>query len=392
MRRFVPALACLLAIPAFALAYPPATVTDVTQSSVTIRGLDCGTRYEIRIRERNSANTAWTNTTTHTPTTAACPSRPPPASSGVLYGFHQDLAYFGDATYWNPRLDAARSIGANVSRNTLLWNIVEPSNDQWSFARADALLAQMRARNIAPLWILGRPPSWANGSGSWNVPSTNFGTFVSEYAEYAATVAAHWAGQGMMYEVWNEPNEVYFWNPVNVNQYAQLFTAARDAIMAADPTAKVGLGGITGLGASCCHQGIDFISDLVDLGVRFDYAGVHPYDSGLNDSPDTHKPFEQNFDDALAVENMLNAKGRPNVKLWLTEWGWYGCSPDDSTKATWIRRAHDRIKNEWGSFVEVSTYFMDQDQPAHPCAGVFTSSLARTPLATAFEQFRAASG
>jgi Glycosyl hydrolases family 16 len=80
MRGFVPALACVLAIPALALAYPPASVTDVTQNSVKIGGLDCGTRYEFRIRERNSTNTAWTNTTTQTRTTAACtpPASPPP--------------------------------------------------------------------------------------------------------------------------------------------------------------------------------------------------------------------------------------------------------------------------------------------------------------------------
>ena len=76
MRGFVPALACVLAIPAFALAYPPATVTDVAQTSVKIGGLDCGTQYRIRIEERNSTNTGWGSPTTHIPTTAACISPP----------------------------------------------------------------------------------------------------------------------------------------------------------------------------------------------------------------------------------------------------------------------------------------------------------------------------
>jgi hypothetical protein len=76
MRGFVPALACVLAIPALALAYPPATVTDITRSSVTIRGLDCATRYQIRIREWR--NGAWMDTSYHTPTTAACATPPPP--------------------------------------------------------------------------------------------------------------------------------------------------------------------------------------------------------------------------------------------------------------------------------------------------------------------------
>jgi hypothetical protein len=78
MRRFVPALACLLAIPAFALAYPPATIENVTQTSVKVAGLDCDTLYRIRVQERNSSNTNWTELETYTPRTATCTLPPPP--------------------------------------------------------------------------------------------------------------------------------------------------------------------------------------------------------------------------------------------------------------------------------------------------------------------------
>jgi Thrombospondin type 3 repeat len=83
MRRFVPALASVLAIPAFALAYPPATVTDITQTSVKIGGLDCGTLYEFRLRERNASNTAWTNSTIQTVRTTVCPAPPDADRDGV---------------------------------------------------------------------------------------------------------------------------------------------------------------------------------------------------------------------------------------------------------------------------------------------------------------------
>jgi Glycosyl hydrolases family 39 len=319
---------------------------------------------------------------------------PPPSSSGVRYGFHQGLGYFGDNSFWSPRLDATASIGSQVSRGTMLWDVVEPQNDAFNFSRYDALVAQIKQRNMVPVFDLGRAPSWANGSSDgWVVPAdqTAFDNLVNEYAEFAGRVAARYAGQELLYEIWNEPNERFFWkgSAPSVDRYAQMFTAARNAMLQADPTAKVGLGGITGLGASCCLQGINFIAGLVDRGVQFDYAGIHAYDSGLNSSPDTHNSNEQNFDDILAVENVLNSMGRPNVKLWLTEWGWYGCSPDNSTRAAWLKRGHERIRDQWSSFVQISTYFMDKDEPAYPCAGVFTSSLQRKPLADAFEQFMA---
>src|SRR5699024_802255 len=49
----------------------------------TIRGLDCGTQYRIRVDNRNAANTGWENTTTQTTTTAACPAGPPTAAFTV---------------------------------------------------------------------------------------------------------------------------------------------------------------------------------------------------------------------------------------------------------------------------------------------------------------------
>jgi hypothetical protein len=68
---------------AVALAYPPATITDVKPGSVTLGGLDCGTQYQIQLAERNASNTAWESSTTQTVTTAACPAGPPVADFSV---------------------------------------------------------------------------------------------------------------------------------------------------------------------------------------------------------------------------------------------------------------------------------------------------------------------
>jgi hypothetical protein len=321
-----------------------------------------------------------------------CPLTPP--SSDTKYGFHQGLGYFGDNSWWGPRLDATASIGSQVSRGTMLWSVVEPSNDNFSWARYDALVAAIKARDMIPVFDLGHSPSWANGSSDpWVIPSseTAYDTWTREYAEFAAQVAARYADQGVLYEIWNEPNERYFWKGAapSIDRYAQLFTAARTSMLSADPTAKVGLGGITGLGAGCCISGRDFISGLIDRGVQFEYAGIHPYVSGSSRGPDIHVAFQQNFDDVLMIHQLLQSRGRTTVKLWVTEWGWYGCSPDDATKAAWVRRGHERIRDEWSSFVTISAYFMDRDEPGYPCAGAFTSDLTRKALANAFEQFMA---
>ena len=83
MRRFIPgiALACLLAFTA--VAFGSATVSDVTQDSVTIRGLKCDTTYRIQVEARNAGDTGWDVPTTQTAKTAACPAAAPVADFSV---------------------------------------------------------------------------------------------------------------------------------------------------------------------------------------------------------------------------------------------------------------------------------------------------------------------
>jgi hypothetical protein len=85
LRRFIPGIA-LLCVPVFAavaLAYPPASITNVTQDSVTLDELDCGTQYRIQIEARNSDNTGWETPTTQTATTLACAADAPAANFTV---------------------------------------------------------------------------------------------------------------------------------------------------------------------------------------------------------------------------------------------------------------------------------------------------------------------
>jgi hypothetical protein len=76
-------VASLLTFTAVAMAYPPATVTDVKPDSVTLRGLDCGTQYQLQLAERNATNTGWESSTTQTVTTAACTTAAPTADFSV---------------------------------------------------------------------------------------------------------------------------------------------------------------------------------------------------------------------------------------------------------------------------------------------------------------------
>jgi hypothetical protein len=96
-----------------------------------------------------------------------------------------------------------------------------------------------------------------------------------------------------------------------------MFTAARNAILAKDPSAKVALGGITGLTAGCCILGVQYIEGLMQRGVAFDYAGIHAYTENLGDpGPGSY------YDAPIAVYDKLQQyPAYRNVKLWITEFG-----------------------------------------------------------------------
>lgn len=73
--RFLIIIAILmLGVTAYAAAYPPATITSDTDD-ITVGNLDCGTTYEIRVRERN--NGVFTNSNTYQKATLPCPTPTP---------------------------------------------------------------------------------------------------------------------------------------------------------------------------------------------------------------------------------------------------------------------------------------------------------------------------
>ena len=234
-----------------------------------------------------------------------------------------------------------------------------------------------------------RPPQWANGSTDdsylpWTASQSVWNTFVSRYATFVAALAERYKGKNLYYEIWNEPNERYFWHPrpetnvtLAISRYGQLFTAAKNAILSKDPVAKVALGGITGSGAGCCIQGIAFIEGLMKNDVSFDYAGIHPYDS--ND-PSTHVNYQQNYDDAVAVYRKIQQyPAYRNVRLWFTETANYDSNQlGENTQANYIdtimRRADSGFEGRIPlGVIEMVHIFLDRDQVGFPGAGLFRS-------------------
>lgn len=243
--------------------------------------------------------------------------------------------------------DLARAAGVAWTREELPWDLIEPSDDQFSTVY-DADLRLAAEKGLGIVGMLLTTPAWARDgacpSSFWCPPAS-----VAEYAEFAGWMVERYDGDGRddapgsprvaYWQIWNEPNDPALWPAVGGEsgrrlRYGQLLVAAYGAIKAADPTAQVVIGGTYIYDGSCAGgvcDGFNFLN--ADGGVfrqvpaarqAFDIFAVHPYIP-------TDQPDAPGIPRVITLEGRLRtarswlndaAVGRPDAPLWVTELGW----------------------------------------------------------------------
>jgi hypothetical protein len=306
------------------------------------------------------------------------------AAGSVQYGFHMDISYLADPAVRQTVISKDAAIGSEIGRNTFSMAHIQPKRGEYDWTRIDSIIGRMRAAGMQRLFVVSGSPKWANGSSDrFYVPQLSllFNRWVSDYAAFMRVAASRYRGQ--MWELGNEPNEYYFWKPQpKVAQYVRWYSALRTAILAVDPTAKVSVGGLTGLSQSCCIRGADFLRGILAAGVPIDRLAIHPY---TRFSPDDHVPFETNFDDIALIHDILEGAGRHNIPLWVTEWGWDVDTLAPQTLAAYLRRSLELIEGRY-TYVTVATYFQDRDSGQNRY-GVYDAAFHPRPSAAAFKDF-----
>ena len=196
------------------------------------------------------------------------------------------------------------------------WLNLEPADDQWDFVTLDAHLAKARAKGVRDVMlVLGGTPRWAAqrvtpddapwlGPGSASPPRD-----LVQWREYVRTVATRYAGRIDAYEIGNEPNLLTFWNG-SPAEHAELVRAAVDEITAADPAARILVGGPV-LRRSADLGALDTWLGSVAGDGRIDGVSVHVYPDAadLADVPVLLASARARLDD-------LGLGGRP---AWVTE-------------------------------------------------------------------------
>jgi hypothetical protein len=212
-----------------------------------------------------------------------------------------------------PQYDLAQSLGFKWVRTEMFWTDVESVRGVYDFILYDQIRSNLASRWMRPHFILcyGNP---LYTGGTWLKPPVTPAA-VQAFAAFAQAATAHFAGQGVQFEVWNEPNISLFWPDPNAAAYAQLAKASIPLMHSADSSTNVSTGGMAGLGLGFLHR-------LIPAGgaAAADAIALHPYRS---QEPEL---LSGDLTDALS-RLAATVPANPKV-IWSTEAGyssgWYG--------------------------------------------------------------------
>ncbi len=261
-------------------------------------------------------------------------------SIGERFGVASSHIKLYDASTMEAELDAVSAAGMGWVRCDFAWFDLETTRGQWNFTGVDRVVREAQERGIKVLGILGTSPPWANGGKEWNFPPTD----TAAWRNYVRTVAARYRGKVAAWEIWNEQNIHAFWQPEpDAAQYMVLLAAASREIRAADPGAKIVMGGVAGLGSGYLHACLGAgAADYIDA------IAYHPYAEtiGVKGQPkeDLLKPKESLCRLIVAfVHNLVAQHTAKDLEIWLTEVGWTTCAEtppgvDANTQASYLLR------------------------------------------------------
>ncbi len=235
-------------------------------------------------------------------------SHSPAASSlpelTIPNGFGVNIHFTGD-----PRdLDLIQDGGFRVIRMDFSWSGIERQKGVYDFEKAgyDALTAGCLRRGIRILYILDYSNRLYEQEHSVRTEAGR-----KAFAAFAAAAAQRYAGKGILWEFWNEPNIKQFWSPQpDVENYCKLVAEAAPLVRKADPSGILLAPATSGIPfdwlESCFKQG---------LLQWIDALSVHPY------RPQAPETVGKDYDRLRKLIEQYAPQGR-QIPIISGEWGY----------------------------------------------------------------------
>jgi polysaccharide biosynthesis protein PslG len=228
--------------------------------------------------------------------------------------------HFKPTTTAFPKIEQLANLGFHFVRMDLLWNQVESQKGHYDFSEYERLIGALSSRGIRSLCILDyNNPLYDNTPSP---PSTVEGIHIEEarqaFSRFAAAAAARFKGEGIVWEIWNEPDYPRFWQPKpNPDDYMSLTKGTVNAMRQADPNATIVAPALIGLEPKY-QEAWDFLERCfaLDLLMLVDAISVHPYRLG---------PPESAIADYSRLRTLTAkyaSKEKENIPTISSEWGY----------------------------------------------------------------------
>jgi len=209
-------------------------------------------------------------------------------------------------------LDRVQALGLKWVRRGCIWQGVEKEKGVYDFSGYEAFVKLCQERGLRVI-----TPISFNNKLYGHVKDEPART---AYAKYAAALASHFKGQGIHFEIWNEPNTKTFWgghgkkgnSEAYAIEYTNLVKATIPAMRAADPDCVILAGSVSNMWTES-YKWMDFCFANGMLETGFDVWSVHPY--GLKSPEDYIEAY------AHMRGQMVKAGGKPDIRLMNSERG-----------------------------------------------------------------------
>ncbi|MGN6505022.1 MAG: cellulase family glycosylhydrolase [Tepidisphaeraceae bacterium] len=253
------------------------------------------------------------------PAPAALPAilQPPTVRDAIAINIHFTAPRPGE-------MKLLADLGVGRVRMDVGWHRVETEAGRYDFSAYDALLRDLDAAHVKAMLILDYGNTLYTGSPK-AAPTTPPAR--AAFARFAAATVAHFKGRGVLWEIYNEPNNKEYWQPTpDPALYAQLARETAATIRAVAPDEVL-------CGPALAAVDLPYLEKAVDAGLldSIDAVTVHPY---RQTAPET---LGRDLD---AIEQVLVAR-RPagkTVPVIAGEWGYPMVWVDATTRVNFAAR------------------------------------------------------
>lgn len=224
-------------------------------------------------------------------------------------------SYQGDRELPRRAAQMISAAGIQAVRFDFAWAAVQPKPGAYNWEDYDFATNLAREHGLQILGVLAYGTDWAAASPQAE-EKTMARPVSTKFAWYAYETANRYKDRVRAWEVWNEQNNTYTWQPApDPIAYTELLKNAYLAIKYADSSAAVVLGG---LGYDVGMAPAPFLDAVYQAGGKryMDAVARHPYTN-----PDMEGiPVLLNH--IREIREVMARNGDADKQMWITEYGW----------------------------------------------------------------------